>query len=534
MITGPGGPVKRYSLMSYLHRLVYLLLFISLTACGDNQPPEPETARAEKPVELSRVEPAIEPDTPPTEPLNPVAPLEGEDRQERYIFEETWTGDLDALEDRRVIRLLTVYSVGRYYMDNGEEKGLVKETARMLERFINKQLKRKNVIVHVVVIPVARNQLIPALLEGRGDVVVASLSITPERQEIVDFTIPSTKPLSEILVTGPGAPELGSIEDLSGQTIFVRRTSSYRESVDELNETLAAAGKPPAIIEPASELLEDDDLVELVNNGTLPWAIVDDYKLQMWKDVFDQVNPRHDIVFRSGGRIAWAIRPDSPKLEAALNGFLKKNREGTLVGNVLKNRWVRDFDWAENALAKDEYKRFKDLEHIFQKYGDQYGVEYLLAAAQGYQESRLDQSARSHTGAVGVMQLLPSTAKDRNVDIANIHEVDGNIHAGIKYLDYLRERYFSDPEIDDLNKTLLALATYNAGPRRMINMRNEAEKLGYNPNVWFDNVEMVAAKRIGRETVQYVANIYKYYLAYRLSLDQVLLHQEAREQVGIR
>jgi len=350
----------------------------------------------------------------------------------------------------------------------------------------------------------------------------------------MDFSIPTTKPLSEILVTGPAAPKLASIDDLSGQTIYVRQSSSYRESLEELNRRFEQEGKPALIIQPASELLEDDDLVEMVNNGMLPWAVVDDYKLGLWDGVFDKLVARKDIVFRSGGRIGWAFRKDSPKLEQALNDFLKKNREGTLIGNVLKNRWVRDFDWAENSLAQEHFKRFEDLEHIFKKYGEDYGVNYLMAAAQGYQESRLDQSARSSAGAIGVMQLLPSTAKDKSVGIPNIHEVDPNIHAGIKYLNYLRERYYSDPEMNDLNRTLLALATYNAGPRRMINLRNEAEKLGYDPNVWFDNVEMVANKRIGRETVQYVANIYKYYIAYRLSLDQVMHHQEARERAGIQ
>jgi membrane-bound lytic murein transglycosylase MltF len=200
---------------------------------------------------------------------------------------------------------------------------------------------------------------------------------------------------------------------------------------------------------------------------------------------------------------------------------------------VLRNRYIRDFDWAANALDAEDYKRFSDLEEIFRKYGEQYGVDYTLAAAQGYQESRLDQSVRSGAGAVGVMQLLPSTADDPNVNVQDIREVEANIHAGIKYLDYLKSRYFDDPEIDDLNKTLLALAAYNAGPSRMINLRSKAEKAGYNPNLWFDNVEVIAAQEIGRETVQYVANIYKYYLSYRMVAMQQLQHQAARERVGI-
>ncbi len=514
--------------MFRLQQLLCLFLFISLAACGEPSAPE-ETADTATAVASAKTakEPA-------EAPKNPVAPAESEgDHRERYLFKESWTGDLDEMEDRRVIRMLTVYSLGRYYMDGSEEKGLVKEAARMFEEFINKQLKRRNIIVHVVIIPLARDQLVPALLDGRGDIVVASLSITPERQEIMDFSIPVSKPISEILVTGPSAPELASIEDLSGQTIFVRQSSSYRESLERLNERFANEGREPVVIQPASELLEDADLVEMVDSGMLPWAVVDDYKLNLWKGVFENLLPRDDIVFSSGQHIGWAFRKDSPLLEEAVNSFLKKNREGTLVGNVLVNRWVRDFDWAGNALAQEDMERFRNLEGIFRKYGEQYGVDYLLAAAQGYQESRLDQNARSRAGAIGVMQLLPSTARDSSVGIADIHEVDSNIHAGIKYLDYLRERYFGDLPDSDINKTLLALAAYNAGPRNMINLRNDAEKLGYDPDVWFDNVEVVAAKRIGREPVRYVANIFKYYMAYRLTLNQVLEHQAERERVGI-
>ena len=511
---------------------ILTLVILLLTACGEEAVPDAALQQAgpATPSEQAgpeRAEPVEEEDT----GLEPTAAEEA--MEPVYLFRETWTGDLDVMEERRVIRVLTVYGVGRYFLDGAEEKGLIVELSSRLERYINKRLKRKTVKVLVVVTPVARDQLVPALLAGQGDIIMAGLSITPERLDEVAFTIPVSKPVSEILVTGPAAPAIASIDDLSGQTVYVRHSSSYRESVEALNLQLEEAGSAPVKIAPVSELLEDEDLIEMVNSGMLPWAIVDDYKLQQWGEVFADLEPRPDIVFREGARIAWAFRRESPMLEQALNAFLKENREGTLTGNVLKNRYYRDFDWAANALAGNDYNRFEELKHIFEKYGEQYGVEYLMVAAQGYQESRLDQDARSRAGAVGVMQLLPSTATDPNVGIPNIEEVEPNIHAGVKYLDFLRGRYFSDPGIDDLNRTLLALATYNMGPRNMINVRNRAGKLGYDPNVWFDNVEVAAAKTIGREPVQYVANIFKYYIGYRLSIEQELRRHAARERAGI-
>lgn len=287
------------------------------------------------------------------------------------------------------------------------------------------------------------------------------------------------------------------------------------------------------LVDDASEMLEDEDLLEMVNASLLDWAVVDDYKAEIWADVFENLTVRDDIVFRSGGKLGWAIRKDSPKLAAALNEFLKSHRQGTLKGNILINRYLRDFNWAENALAADDYKRFQEVAAIFQKYGDQYGFDFLMVAAQGYQESRLDQSARSRAGAIGIMQLLPSTAADSNVAIKDISKVENNIHAGVKYLNFIRDRYFSDPEIDRFNQTLFAFAAYNAGPARIRNLRDKAEKQGYNPNVWFDNVEVIAAREIGHETVQYVANILKYYIAYRLMFQQVTKRAEVRKSQGI-
>jgi membrane-bound lytic murein transglycosylase MltF len=171
---------------------------------------------------------------------------------------------------------------------------------------------------------------------------------------------------------------------------------------------------------------------------------------------------------------------------------------------------------------------------IFESYGNQYGVDYLLAAAQGYQESHLDQSVVSKAGAIGIMQLLPSTAADPNVGIPDITTARPNIHAGVKYLDFIRNRYFSDLASDRFNQTLLALASYNAGPARVRKLRKKAAEQGYDPNIWFDNVEVIASRDIGAETVQYVANIVKYYVAYSLAATRQIEREKARESAGIK
>jgi membrane-bound lytic murein transglycosylase MltF len=441
-------------------------------------------------------------------------------------------GDLDTMVERRAIRVLTVYGPGRYFLENGP-RGTVQEYADKLQKVVNEAFKTGLLTVQVAVIPVARDQLFPALQAGYGDIVMAGTTVTDNRQAAVDFTNPVSKPLREVLITGPSAPRIGSLSDLSGKTVYLRLSSSYAESVHELSQKLVGQGQAPIRIEAVDESLEDEDLIEMVDTGLLPWAVVDDYKPQMWGEVFTRVTVRDDLVLREGARLAWALRPDSPQLKAFLNAFLKDNREGTLFGNIIRNRYIRDFDWTENAAGAEELGRYRKLSALFRKYGTDYGMDPTLLAAQGFQESRLDQTVRSHVGAVGVMQLLPSTAEDKNVAIPNIDELEPNIEAGAKYMAFLKERYFSGPELDEINGSLLALASYNAGPGRIRRLRREAGERGYDPNLWFDNVEVIVAEQVGRETVQYVSNIFKYYLTYRWINTADAERAAARRATGI-
>lgn len=511
--------------------LFFILIILLISACGETEPSGLETATAHQGQPRgNQAQTAAEEGTPAVSEAPGRPTLDQVHRDIGIpLLTKHWSGDLDELVKKRVIRVLTVYGPGTYYINQGQEKGIVYEVFKAFEDQINKQEGKKVVRVHVLFIPVARDELIPGLLEGRGDIAAAALTITPARQKLVDFTDPLTRELSEVLVTGPAAPGVSVIADLAGKDIYVRASSSYRSSLNALNLKFVEEGRAPMQILDIAESLEDEDILELVSNGSLEWAVVDDYKADIWAGVFEDLVVRKDIVFREGGQLGYAIRKDSPLLMGALNRFVSTHRQGTLKGNILINRYFRDFDWTRNALMPGDYKRFLEVANIFEMYGEQYGFDYLLITAQGYQESRLDQSARSPAGAIGIMQLLPSTAADPNVGIPDIGDKENNIHAGIKYLNFIRDRYFNDPEMDILNRTYFALAAYNAGPARIAGLRAKAEQQGYNPDIWFDNVEIIAAREIGSETVSYVANILKYYVVYRLSLIRALQRYEARE-----
>jgi membrane-bound lytic murein transglycosylase MltF len=446
-----------------------------------------------------------------------------------WQIDEKWTGDFDGMVERRKIRVLVAHNKLLFFLDKAKIRGVTYDTFLKFEEYINRKLKTGSRKISMVFLPVPRDKLLPWLIEGRGDIASANLTITDERAKIVDFSRPLFKNVSEILVSGVDAPAMQNLDDLSGQEIHVRPSSSYYEHLARLNKSFEEKGKPLLKIIEASEYMEDSDLLEMVNAGLIPMIVVDDHKAKFWAQIFDKVKLHPEIAINTGGNIGWAMRKDSPKLKKILDEFGRKNMKGTLLGNILFKRYLENNKWARNALSPKEQEKFQAISRLFEKYSDQYEFDYLMMVALAYQESQLDHSSRSHVGAVGIMQILPSTAADKNVGIPNIEELESNIHAGIKYLRFVRDRYFSDPAMDPLNQNLFSFAAYNAGPAKISRLRNKAKKAGFDPNVWFGNVEILAAKKIGRETVQYVSNIYKYYVAYRLAADRNRALQKQKE-----
>ncbi len=440
---------------------------------------------------------------------------------------QKWVGDFDGMVKDRIIRVLVVYSKTFYFLDQGRQRGISHDLLQEFEKFVNKKYKTKTLKFHVVFIPVPRDKLISDLIDGLGDIAVANLTITPQRLKHVDFSNPMLTGVKELLVTGPAAPPLSAVDDLAGQEIHVRKSSSYYESLVDLNASFKKSGKPQMKLIAAEELFEDEDLLEMVNAGLIPMIVMDSHKAHFWTQIFDKIKVHDDIAVREGGEIAWAFRKNSPKLKAIVNEFIKGHKKGTLMGNMLLKRYLKSTKYVKNSLGEKEMQKFNSMLELFKKYSGNYDFDHLMIAALAYQESGLDQSKRSHVGAVGVMQILPSTAADKNVGIPDIEKLEKNIHAGTKYLRFIIDRYYKDEPMDKLNQTLFGFASYNAGPARVRGLRKKATAMGLDPNIWFNNVEVAAAKVIGRETVQYVSNIYKYYIAYSMIVSQM----EKKEQL---
>lgn len=447
------------------------------------------------------------------------------------LISTPWQGDLDGMLERGVVRVLVVHSRTHYFDVEGKQKGITYELLTRFQDWLNEKYPPsvKHIKTSVFFIPVSRDRLVTALQEGRGDIAVAALTETPERRQAVDFSEPFFRDINEILVTGSESPEIDSLDDLSGKRIFVRRSSSYWEHLERMNRQFREQGLDPVELVAAPEQLQDEDLMEMLNAGLTEMLVVDDYKAVLWSSVFPNLKLHHDISINTGGETAWMFRKDSPLLESAINEFARTHKQGTLLGNILVSRYVDKSRFIKNALSPGESERFRKVVELFRQYGDQYDLNHLLLMSQAYQESGLNQQAKSHVGAIGIMQLMPATGKQMNV--GNVRQLEPNIHAGVKYHRHLIDHYYSDEPMDELNKTLFSFAAYNAGPGRINGLRKATEKAGLDPNLWFNNVEVLAARKIGSETVTYVSNIFKYYVAFKLVQEEEAEKSKAKESL---
>jgi membrane-bound lytic murein transglycosylase MltF len=463
----------------------------------------------------------------------PMAPNPAKPRQ-LTINNKAWTGDFDKMLERRVIRVYAPFSRSLYFNDKGRERGIAVELVRDWERYLNikyaKQLGKRPLTIYIA--PATRDKLLPYLGQGLADVAIGNLTVTDERLKEVDF-VPGDegrRTINEVVVTGSKSPQLKSLDDLSGKRVHVRKASSYYESLQELNDRFKRDGKPEVQLILVPDALEDEDLMEMLDAGLVELVVVDDWKAHMWSQVLPKLVVRSDLVLRAGAKTGWAIRKDSPELSAEIDDFFRNWAMKQGVADYRMRAYMSKVKELKNPTAGAEYKRFEATLALFKKYGNQYGFDPLMLAAQGYQESQLNQNAKSSVGAIGVMQLMPDTGEQMKV--GDIHLTEANVHAGTKYMDQLMTKYFADTKFSEGNRPLFAFAAYNCGPGNVARARNEAEKRGLDPNKWFNNVELTIAQQIGTQTTTYVRNIYKYYVAYKLTLDAKAEADKARLQVA--
>jgi membrane-bound lytic murein transglycosylase MltF len=411
----------------------------------------------------------------------------------------------------RQIRVLIPYSKTFFFLDGGTMHGVAVELLRDFEKQLNAKVADKSKRIFIFVVPTPRDRLLDDLVSGRGDIAIGNLTITPERKEKIDFADPLLTGVRELIVTPAGAEEISNIDEFSGKSIMVRRSSSYFESIQKLNAQLAAKGLAPITVIEADPRLEDEDILEMVQAEVVSATVVDSHIFGLWKQAYNNIRAHENVPLRNDGQIAWAFRKNSPKLAEVVNRYVAQSRQGTERGNIIYAEYLKSDKWLKKANSAENSSRLQGLMSLFRKYGEMYDIDPFIIAAIAFQESRFDQNLVMKTGARGIMQMMPATARDPNVALPNIENLEENVHAFARYFRFLRERYVNQPNISDFDRLMLLLASYNAGPERIKGLRAKSA----DPNVWFESVEWAAWKSVGLETVQYVRNVHRYYIVFK-------------------
>lgn len=438
---------------------------------------------------------------------------DGDDLIEAILDERT--GGLADARRRGFLRMAVAPDPLMIAFDGEEALGVAIVISQEMEKYLATLPDASPTPTVVVPTPTPRGRIEDGLAEGQSD--FATLTVrTIEENEALDYTQPLIDEVADVVVLSPDVEGIDTLDDLAAVPLFVQEGGRYARVIETLNDDRVRDGLPPLQVKYVDERLDDYDLVEMAEVGVIPATVMTNFKAEFWSQVYDSVTVRDDLTLSGDARIAWAVRAENPELLAALDGFAGIAKKGTLLGNVVLQKYVESADWIENIGAENVRRLIDEVGPVIRRYSDEYDFEFELVLAQAYQESRLDQSRVSHVGARGVMQVMPATAADPAVGIPDISSVENNVHAGVRYLRWLRDTYFDDPEIDPLDRTLLTFAAYNAGPGGVLRARKLARRMGLDPDRWFENVELAIQKAVSREPAIYVRNIFKYYVSYRL------------------
>ena len=418
------------------------------------------------------------------------------------------------LRSIETLRVLVNYTRTDFFVSQGEPRGFEYEYLREFERFLNQRLRRTDHPIRFEFVVTDLDRMLSDLTEGRGDIAAANLTITPLRTEKAEFSLPYLTDVDELVVTYRNVPSPASLDALADKRVLVPRGSSYAEHLKGLARAQREAGQTPVEVIEAEPGLESEDILELVNAGVVDYTVVDSHRARLWAQVLPDIAVREKVIVNSGGSIAWAVRPESRELLAALDAFIQQDGARSAMNRMLFDRYFRDTRWIRNPAARPMLRRQASVIDTIKKYSEADGLDWRLVLAHAAAESDFDHSRRGANGAIGVMQVTPEMAAA--VGVTDIDKPDRNIQAGVRYLARLRDQYAQESGADDRASVDLALAAYRVGPEQVRTLQNYARALGLDPAKWEKNVALVADLTMGDKPAREVDKVRLYLEAYRL------------------
>lgn len=434
----------------------------------------------------------------------------------------TWAGSYDDMLRQRRVRLAVEYDRTLYFSNAGRPYGLAIEIARDLSKWLSSRHadKLQHQSLNVQIVPVPKGDTLLALSNDQADIALGQFHIEHLENAPTDLIIKSSAILlKEILVTGKDDRFTHQISSLDGLEVRAAYPESFYSGLKHWNNHLLAEGKSPIKLLTWPQGLEDEDMLQMVNAGLINAIFISDWKAVLWQSVLPNIMVHRDITFQNAGTIGWALNKSNADLAIDIESFVQEWVANDGMRSFRTDSFKSKLRALKNPTNEPDWSRFEKLWPIFEKYGKQFNLDPFMLAALGYQETGLIPVQTGMGGAVGVMQLMPSTGS--SMGVGDIHQVDANIHAAAKLMDVMLKQYFSDADFTTQNRTLFAIASYNAGPNAIAGLRKFAKNQGFNPDAWLGNVEIVAAEKLGVNVMTYVRNVFKYFVIYSYAMNDL-------------
>ncbi len=430
-------------------------------------------------------------------------------------------GELIALVDN---------SLSSYFIYKGEPKGFEFELLKIFAQ--EHRLKLRIKIIH------NPNAILDSLLEGKGDLVAANLSISEKRKMKVNFTAPlfQTRQIlvqripdsrKEITADQLDASLVRDPIQLEGKNVMVRKSSSY---YDRLVNFRSETGIDFSIQE-SPDYLVTENLIEMVAEKKINYTVCDENKANLICPSFDNIDCKTQVSFSQN--IGWAVRKESKMLLDSLNVWIESKKGGKDY-NLIFDDYFKSSSKTRKEVRKDFEEiisgQISEYDEIIKKHASRIGWDWKLLAAQIYQESKFNPGNKSWAGAIGLLQLMPKTALNNGVEKSELTDPEKNLEAGTAHIEWLQRQWTSVVK-DSAEVIKFTLASYNAGYGHVSDARRMAKKNGMNPDKWDDSVEQMMLLKMkpqyynqpevkygycrGTEPVNYVKDILENFDYYR-------------------
>ena len=377
---------------------------------------------------------------------------------------EAKENSLQKIRKAKEITVITRSNAHCYYIYREQPMGFEYDLAKAFADHLGVKLKVKT-------FPWA--DMIKALNEGRGDFIAASKTITSSRKELIDFS-DGYLTIQQRVIVHEDNHSIEDVADLSGKTVHVRRATSYEERLSELRQqgldlTVKVYDDVPT-----------EELIRQVADKEIEVTIADSNIARLNLRYYPTV--RIGVPIKETQRLGWAVKKGDRSLLKAINGFFKKIKSDGTFDDIYRGYYSDEQVFDRFDLKKFHQRiktRLPTYQPIIKEAATMHGFDWRLIAAVTYQESHFNPRAKSHRGVRGLMQLTQATAKEMGV--TNRLDPYQSIMGGVKYLKGLYRRY---DKAEDPDRTFIALAGYNVGPRHILSAQKIARERGLDPNKW--------------------------------------------------